>query len=315
MSAGGAKLQPIAALCAVLLLLWGADAVASVIAQIQINHKLDLWPDTVHSWAAWSIWLAFAAAVIGVAAIVCGIVGFRSRLGLHLGGLVVLASIACTLVALVIDNVKFHVPWFGNDQSLWLNYRYGLTWHALPSGLGFQRWWFFAEYLLLPLAVVVLLVWLLAILTGAGRRPAPSGAVGYAYVAAPQADYRYLMAEDASAPEEAEPAREAPPTTEPRDVPTPSATSEVAPDDVAPVEAAPVEAPPVEAAPVEDAPVEVEERPADDARVWFVTVQGADHGPYSRTQLQSYLDEGRLHSGTTTHLAGGEDRPLAEVLA
>ncbi|HJQ05772.1 MAG TPA: hypothetical protein VJ872_10030, partial [Nocardioides sp.] len=293
MSAGGAKLQPIAALCAVLMVIWGGVAVASVVAQIEINHKLDLWPSTLDSWAAWSVLLSFAAAAVGVPVVVCGIVGFGRRSGLHVGGLLVLLSIALTFGALVIDNVKFHVPWFGNSQSLWLNYRYGLTWHDLPAAIGFQRWWFFAEYLLLPLAGVVLLVWLVVLASGAGRR-APSSGLGYAYVAAPQADYRYVVAPDQPAKGEvaeehavSEPAREVPPLIEPRDVPAPSgATPEAAPAEAAPVEHAEDEVP--EQAPADDA------RPADDERVWFVTVQGADHGPYSRTQLRSYADEGRL---------------------
>lgn len=300
------------------MLIWGAVAVASVVAQIEINHKLDLWPSTVDSWAGWSVLLSFAAAVVGVLAVPCGIAGFRSRRALHLGGLAVLLSIACTFAALIIDNVKFHVPWFGDGQSLWQNYRYGLTWHELPAEIGFQRWWFFAEYLLLPLAVVVLLAWLLVLVTGAGRR-APSSGLGYAYVAAPQADYRYVVTPDAPAVAEsaAESEREVPPLAEPRDVPAPLGTA-AEPAEVA-AEAAPAESP--EAEPAEDEIPDVaavraaaDARPADHERVWFVTVQGADHGPYSRIQLQGYADEGRLHAGTITHLAGGENQPLAEVL-
>ncbi|GAB3864325.1 hypothetical protein GCM10028801_33290 [Nocardioides maradonensis] len=304
------------------MIIWGAVAVASVIAQIEINHKLDLWPSTLDSWAAWSVLLSFAAAVVGVLAVPCGIAGLRSRSALHLGGLAVLLSIAATFVALIIDNVKFHVPWFGDGPSLWQNYRYGLTWHDLPADIGFQRWWFFAEYLLLPLAVVVLLAWLLALATGSGRR-APSSGLGYAYVAAPQADYRYVVAPDAPATAGAagagtEPEREAPPLTEPRDVPAPLGTA----PEPEPVEAAPAADPEPAAADTagtagtadtepDAAPAG---RPADHERVWFVTVQGADHGPYSRTQLRAYADEGRLHDGTITHLTGGENQRLADVL-
>lgn len=325
---GGVKLRPIAAVYAVVLLLCGLVAAASVVAQIEINNKLHLWPHSMGSWFAWSIVLPLAAAGIGVLAIVCAIVGVLRRGALHLGGLVLLASTACAVVGLVIDNVKFHLPWFGNGASVWHNYRYGLTWHKLPAGFGFHRWWFFAEYLLLPLTVLGLLAWLVVALTGAGSRAQAPASAGYAYGLPPQADYRYVIDQEAPVADAAvdAPYREIPVTVEPHEKPLPSQS---APEPDAPAE--PVVEPVVEPEPAADVPdvpdipdvdsvrqaAEADEaaQPGDDERVWFVTVQGGDHGPYSRNQLQTYLAEGRLHDGTVTHVADGAEQALSDVLS
>ncbi|GAB4005780.1 hypothetical protein GCM10028772_14430 [Nocardioides ultimimeridianus] len=319
-------------------MIWGAFAVAAVVAQIQVNDRFDLWPHGLDSWRNWFTILTFAGAALGVPALVLGALGLRSRLALHLAALLALASTVVTLVWMTIDVTKFDLTW----SQIASRYRRNILWQGTPPP-GFARWWFLVNDVMLPLGVLALLVWLVVLATGAGRR-APGSGLGYAYVAAPQADYRYVVAPDAPAtPAEhgSTPEREVPPVTEPRDVPAPrGSTAEFAPAEVAPVEHAPVEhasedepsdqaaeAEPQETAPepaaddATDIPdvatvrAAADTRPADDERVWFVTVQGTDHGPYSRTQLQGYADEGRLHAGTVTHLAGGEDQALADVLA
>jgi hypothetical protein len=149
-------------------------------------------------------------------------------------------------------------------------------------------------------------------------------------VTAPQEDYRYVVAgtpatvpaaaEQERAPSEDAQAAEETAQTEPSAVePEPAAETDEpvdGPDELPDGLRAelPDESEAPAAAQVPTAQDGAPAAPGDHEAVWFVTIQGNDHGPYTRTQLRGYLAEGRLHAGTLTHLAGEDTRPLADVL-
>ena len=310
------KFRPIALICALALVVWGGFATASVVAQVLRNRRfgwLEIsrfgWPDNRDDWAAWATHLGLAASIIGVLALVFGLIGLIGlvrRWAIHAGAVAVVVSVGVTFAALTISHNVFHEGW----DKIATAYRDRIAFKPLldPDGApfpGVDRWWYFVTDMLVPLAGLVLVLWLLVLVTGAGkRRPGASSAAAVAAphvpsvaAAIPHEDFRYAGPAD---PDETpvvvtEPETDAATDAEPEA--EPEAESEVE-QDVEP-----------------EAEPEAVAAPDEHAQVWFVTVQGADHGPYTRAQLRTYLDEGRLHDGTVTHLADGENRALAEVLA
>jgi hypothetical protein len=320
------KFRPIALLCALALIVWGGIAVASVVAQVQI-HQHTPWP-TVHldrfgtpaDRAAWTTYVALAASAVGSLAVLAGLVGLVRRAGLHLGAVVALLSLALTAVDLTVIHNDTPVSWSWIATS----YRDRILWRPLDV-TGAERWWFFVTDLMLPLAALPLVLWLLVLLTGAGkRRP---GAASAAAVAGPHAavvadaipdqDYfRAVRGDRVVADEDVTPAEVA---VEPAPaLSAEDAAGDAVADDAVADEAEADQADEAEVhAPAEEAAVApaVAGPASEHDAIWFVTVQGADHGPYTRAQLRGYLDEGRLHVGTITHLAGGPDQALADVLS
>lgn len=305
------KFRPIALLCALAMVVWGGFAVASVVAQIEINNKFG-WPGTdcvngvckprgaFDTWGSWATWLGLAASAVGVLALIFGLVGFVKRVGLHLGAIVVIVSMGLTAGGLTISHTEFEQHWIHgtnadpSGEGIYDLYVDGISWHRLTLD-GVYRWWFFVTDMLIPLAGLVLLLWLLVLVTGAGKRrkggtPAAAVTGPHTQVVAsgiPQEDFRYAAPADLKDLPAAEAERAPEAEVEPEAAPEPALAPEPEPDSA----------------------------PAEHDPVWFVTVQGGEHGPYTRAQLRSYLDEGRLHSGTITHLAGEADRALADVLA
>ncbi|GAB2984602.1 hypothetical protein [Nocardioides montaniterrae] len=300
------KFRPIALVNALLLVVFGGFAAAAVVAQVRMNNlpsSLNAvgWPSDWNDMGDRATMLGQAACAIGCLALVCGLLGVVRRLALHLGALVVAISLTLTGCSLSVSHTSFGKSW----QAIYDYYVDGITWRWVGR-VGFSRWWYFVTDILVPLGVVVLLVWLVVVATGAGRRrPGSSSAAAVASAhgatvsaAIAHEDFRYAAPSDLQADTQADPAPGA----------EPALGGEPAPVEVEPAEAAP------EVEPAEAEPTSVAE-PAETDAVWFVTVQGADHGPYSLVQLRGYLDEGRLHEGTITHLSGEPDQALADVLA
>jgi len=359
--------------CAIALIVWGVVAAAAVAADVWSDSKAG-WPHDFTTWWTWSPYLNLGAHVLGVLAILWGLIGLSRRGGLHAGGITALVVAVVLIVSIVIVKANLpteaHETWGQIAKYYWDS----IIWRVDGDSIN-PAWADFARGLVLPGAAVPFVLWLLVLLTGAGR-PAGETAASAPYAAGPAASsYGAFAPGAAAAPAPAGPAAPAPGAepaaagaAEPSDAQTagrpdyappaagpdlpatvvvpdapeqqsdtpaapagPSGDRPVAPRSEVPDEepvvvdgaarpgrhqaAAPAPAGPagVTADDVETgAPVPV--LPGDSA-VWFVTIQGRDHGPYTLTQLRAYLGEGRLHPGTITHLQDQPARPLGDLLA
>lgn len=308
MSAQVRRLRPIAIICGLVLLAWGICSAVALVARLLDLHDSGWQP--LSTWEGKTQFLVVAASIMGCFAILWGALGLVWRRPLHAGALTVLISVGLEVAAMVVNHVNAHISYGHILQAYW------------DSGLGriyrpgVPDWQMIAPPWPLLTAVLPLLCWLVVLGTGAGRPRPAATLVPVTGLAAATSGGRYGdrpasspidPATGAWAPEptpQEQPAEAEPVGEEPVEE---QAVEEQAVDEQA-VQALPVHEPARDEAPAVP-------RPSDDAAVWFVTVQGSDHGPYTRNQLRGYLAEGRLHEGTITHLAGGEDQALADVLA
>lgn len=336
MSAQVRRLRPVAVICAIVMLAWGILAAVALVARLTAINSVG-WASLSTRQGAYDF-LIVAAAALGCFAILWGLLGLFRRPPLHLGALTVLVVVALELAAIVVYHGLSHAGGRMSYHQI-LNFLY---W-KMGTGQVIHDWHFVVPPWMLPTAIVPILLWLVVVLTGAGRvsrtdlatsgvpvsrfgydAPRATGArAGDPQVADAQAaDAQSAEAQDSDAHDSDAQASDAQaPAVESAE---PVAAEQAVAEQSAgqqPAEERTADEPPAaqqrEAAvpPGTPAAPDASSSADDTARVWFVTVRGQDHGPYSRAQLRGFLEEGRLHSGTITHLREGESRALADVLA
>ncbi|WP_322938307.1 hypothetical protein [Nocardioides bizhenqiangii] len=167
---GDRKLRPLAIVCALLMILWGlASAVALVMHVLNLNDFG--WPDEDSPGEVLAYtWLFLVANVIGLFVGVWGLLALKWRPPLHLAALALVVAVAMELVAnlVLVNYFKDFDPAssFGNQMEFYLD---RVTFDVEAAEAKYETRAFF---LALPLvtALLPLVVYLVALFTGAGRK-------------------------------------------------------------------------------------------------------------------------------------------------
>lgn len=168
---GGRRLRPLAVICALLFVLWGAASAGSLVAQIQELNEYG-WPDEnsdgeVVAWTA----LYLSAAASGCWVAMWGLLGLAWRPPLHFGFLALLVAVALEVAANLVQAdyiADLSGPaWGFGDQMRWYGDR--VTFQSNDLYLDQETAGFFIA---LPLVTAALpfLAYLVALLSGAGRK-------------------------------------------------------------------------------------------------------------------------------------------------
>ena len=168
----GRRLRPLAVVCALLMIAWGAASIASLVVQIMSYNEFG-WPDENSDGEVWGyVILYLAAAASGAWVAVWGLFGLAWRPPLHLGGLALLVAIGVEVTANVVQVSYFSdlgVPVDLGDQVESYVERVTFDTGAVD---GEGRAFFTA--LPLTTAVLPLLTWLVVLFSGAGRKRKPT---------------------------------------------------------------------------------------------------------------------------------------------
>ncbi|WP_183093463.1 hypothetical protein [Nocardioides stalactiti] len=182
-TAGGRKLRPLALVCALLFVLWGAASAGSLVAQLQLLDEFG-WPDENADgeiWA-WTI-LYLSAAASGCWVALWGLFGLAWRPPLHFGVLALLVAFGTEVSANLVQASYLGeaIPsWDFSDQLQWYGDRVTFESNLLGTGDETQ-----AFFIALPFvtAILPLLCYLVVLFSGAGRK---RKGVHVQYVQAPQ---------------------------------------------------------------------------------------------------------------------------------
>lgn len=173
----GRRLRPLAVLCALVLVLWGIVSAVALVEQIRLYNEFG-WPDEDADGEvlAWT-WLYLAAAASGCWVAVWGLCGLAWRPPLHLGILALVVAVGLEVAANLVQAdyyAQLEPSWSFGDQLEGYGDRVTFDTAGLTG-----EWETASFFIALPLvtAVVPLALWLLVLVTGAGRkRRAPYGA-------------------------------------------------------------------------------------------------------------------------------------------
>jgi hypothetical protein len=184
-SAAGRRLRPVAILCALLFVLWGIASAVSLVVQIMNLNEFG-WPDEDAPGEVWAFTLLFlGAAAVGFFAAVWGVFGLRWRPPLHLAAVPLVLSVLLELAANLVlvryfDDLGARIG-LGDQLEQYVD---RITFDTV--GVVDETKAFLTAVPLMS-AALVLLVYLLALFTGAGRRKrAEPPAYAAPYPPAPQ---------------------------------------------------------------------------------------------------------------------------------
>ncbi len=176
-SLAGRRRRPLALVCALLMVAWGAASIASLVVQFT-NYNDFGWPDQDADGQVWAyVVLYLAAAGAGAWVAVWGLFGLAWRPPLHLGVLSLLVAVAVEVTANIVQ-----VNYFSDlgasvslsDQAEWYVDRVTFDTGGTVGSEGRA----FATALPLMTAVLPLLTWLVVLFSGAGRKGRPAPAYG-----------------------------------------------------------------------------------------------------------------------------------------
>lgn len=195
MSPGGRRLRPLAVLCALLLVAWGAASAGSLVAQVKDwNDILDAVDnfDSLDGQYVLSLWLFILAASSGCWVALWGLFGLGWRPPLHLGILALVVAVGLEIAANVVQaNYISDLTGSGSFGDQLQSYLDRVTFSAdgIPARLEARA---FFEALPLVTAVLPLLCWMAVLVTGAGtKRTAYAYGAPYPQAAYPQAPVYY----------------------------------------------------------------------------------------------------------------------------
>lgn len=170
-SPAGRRLRPVAVICALLMVAWGAASIACLVVQL-MNYDDFGWPDENADGEVWTyVALYLAAAASGAWVAVWGLFGLAWRPPLHLGGLTLLVAVGLEVAANVVQVSYFSdlgLPVDLGDQADSYVDRITFESRGLNEGRAFLT------ALPLTTAVLPLLAWLVVLFTGAGRKRKPT---------------------------------------------------------------------------------------------------------------------------------------------
>lgn len=183
----GRRLRPIAALCGLLMVLWGIASAASLVVQVQDLNDLG-WPDESSDGevVAWTF-LYLGAATCGCWVAMWGLFGLGWRPPLHLGTVALLLAVGLEVGGNLVQAGYIHqldASWSFADQLR--AYLDGVTGQTDPPP-GISEGRLFLRSVAFVTWPVVLLWWMLVLVTGAGRkvRGVAYGRPPYGYPAQP----------------------------------------------------------------------------------------------------------------------------------
>ncbi len=170
-SPAGRRLRPVAVICALLMVAWGAASIACLVVQF-MNYDDFGWPDENADGEVWTyVVLYLAAAASGAWVAVWGLFGLAWRPPLHLGGLTLLVAVGLEVAANVVQVNYFSdlgLPVDLGDQAD--SYVDRITFDSRGPNEGRA----FLTALPLTTAVLPLLAWLVVLFSGAGRKRKPT---------------------------------------------------------------------------------------------------------------------------------------------
>ncbi len=310
MGATRRRLPALAVLLAVVLLAWGVACGISLWVQVS-ETDYELYEGT----ALTVLVLHNVAAFAGAWAVLWGLFGLGWRPPLHLGAVVVMVAMATDVVALVIVDSELGLS-VGDQLEAYLD--------AALGEYGAQPFWTAAPLVFGPL---VLLLWLVVLVAGAGRKVA----VGYPEQGYPQQGYPQQGYPQAAYQQQGyypQPAYQQPPPQQGYHQQQPAyqqpayqqpAYQEPAPQQPAYQQPAPQQpvqqpwpAPVVPQAPPPESRTLI--LPPDNPAVWFAYVAGQECGPFSLADLHSRLRSGELSRDTQVRREQGAPVTLGELL-
>ncbi|WP_245993695.1 hypothetical protein [Nocardioides immobilis] len=167
-ASAGRRLRPLAVVCALLMVAWGAASIASLVVQI-MNYDEFGWPDENADGEIWAyVVLYLAAAASGAWVAVWGLFGLAWRPPLHLGAVALLVAIGVEVTANVVQVSYFSdlgAPVNLGDQAE--GYVDRIT---FDTGVAVSEGRAFLTALPLMTAFLPLLAWLVVLVSGAGRK-------------------------------------------------------------------------------------------------------------------------------------------------
>jgi|GEM_PF-6630837 len=167
-SPAGRRLRPLAVVCALLMIAWGAASIASLVAQI-MNFNEFGWPDENTEGEVWTyVVLYLAAAASGAWVAVWGLFGLAWRPPLHLGAVAVLVAIGVEVAANVVQVSYFSD--LGASVDLGDQAEGYVERVTFDTGFAVNEGRAFLTALPLTTAVLPLLAWLVVLFSGAGRK-------------------------------------------------------------------------------------------------------------------------------------------------
>ncbi|KAA1418494.1 hypothetical protein F0U44_08250 [Nocardioides humilatus] len=176
-SPGGRRLRPLAVLCALLLVAWGAASAGALIGQVQdwndLVDALDASGDSLDDLDGQyltTLWLFTLAAASGCWVTLWGLLGLGWRPPLHLGILALVVAVALEITGNAVQASyirDFDSSWSFGDQLQ--AYGDAITFSAdgVPADLETRR---FFEALPLVTAIFPFVCWMIVLVSGAGTK-------------------------------------------------------------------------------------------------------------------------------------------------